>query len=92
MAVTDKIRREVDSLRTLRIRPEEFCATLAAFGHQWEHLTSARRARLLRRLIERINYQPGSDQQGAGQLTITFSPAAIHSLAAQQAPPGGASS
>jgi len=74
------LRAELASLRSLRIDPDHLRAALAAFDPVWEHMTSVERQRVIRLLIERIDYHGGE-----GKVAITFSPAGVRTLATEGA-------
>jgi len=70
--------RELEALLGQRIDAADLRAALAAFDPVWDHLTSHERARVVRLLIERIDYDGGS-----GSLKIRFAPAGVRTLAAE---------
>lgn len=68
------------TLRGLRIDPVDLASVLAQFDPVWERLTSHERQRVVRLLIERIDYA-GAE----GGMEILFSSEGVRRLAAEAA-------
>ena len=79
-----ELKDERERLRRDRIEDVDIARALAAFDPVWQSLAPREQGRLLRRLIERIDYD-GRD----GMMSITFHASGIQALA-QGAPPGDA--
>jgi site-specific DNA recombinase len=63
-----------------RITEEDVAAALATFDPVWNALAPREQARIVQLLVERVDYDGG-----AGNVAITFHPAGIKALAAEQA-------
>jgi len=80
----DEVGREVAGLRAMRIDVGDLQAALQAFDPVWESLTAADQARVVQLLVERIDYDGAT-----GKLSMTFRPAGVRTLAAEQTPATG---
>ena len=69
---------ELAALRRQRIDPADLRAALAAFDPVWEHLASSEQQRVVRLLVQQIDYHGGE-----GKIAITFSPTGVRILAAE---------
>ncbi len=67
---------ELDSLRRFRIDAADLRKALAQFTPVWDHLTSLEQQRIVRLLVERIDYDGRS-----GKVAITFSAVGVRTLA-----------
>ncbi|MCC6678164.1 MAG: recombinase family protein [Phycisphaerales bacterium] len=65
----------VDRLSGERVTKAELDAAMGAFDGLWAGMAPAERARLVRLLVQRVEYDGG-----AGEVSITFRPAGIRSL------------
>lgn len=68
---------ELDDLKAQQINEDEVAAALAEFDEVWSVLTPKQQARVLHLLIERIDHDGDT-----GDVTITFRPMGLASLAA----------
>jgi site-specific DNA recombinase len=67
---------DVAALRGQRVDPAEVAAALSSFAPVWERLTPKEQARVIRLLVERVEY----DGKG-GTVAVTFRPGGVKQLA-----------
>ncbi|HEY7312889.1 MAG TPA: zinc ribbon domain-containing protein [Gemmataceae bacterium] len=71
-----EINEEIRALDGSRVSEDEVASALSAFDPVWETLTPREQARIVQLLVQRVNYDGA-----AGQVTITFQPSGIKTLA-----------
>jgi site-specific DNA recombinase len=73
---TTEINEEIHVLDGARVSEDEVTSALSAFDPVWETLTPREQARIVQLLVQRVDYD-GAE----GQVTITFHPSGIKTLA-----------
>ncbi len=76
-----KVREQVQTIRRTRLDDEQASASLAAFEPVWQALEPRERMRVVRLLIERVDYDGAR-----GKVTMAFRPTGIRALAEELAP------
>jgi site-specific DNA recombinase len=74
-----EIQARLEALDRERITEEEVAAALGTFDPVWDALSPREQARIVRLLVERVDYDGG-----AGTIAITFHPPGLKSLAAER--------
>ncbi|MBZ5638298.1 MAG: recombinase family protein [Acidobacteriia bacterium] len=72
---------ELESLRRLRIDAADLRKALGQFTPVWDHLTALEQQRVVKLLVDRIDYDGRT-----GKVAITFSALGVRTLAAEKAP------
>ncbi|HEY7310750.1 MAG TPA: recombinase family protein [Gemmataceae bacterium] len=73
---TTEINEEIHALDGARVSEDEVASALSAFDPVWETLTPREQARIVQLLVQRVDYD-GAE----GQVSITFQPSGIKTLA-----------